>query len=231
MTKKIIGIIGAMKEEIEPLLKYYNTYETISHAGNEFYKVELEDKKLIIVKSKIGKVYAAITTTSLIEKFKVEKVLFSGVAGGINSDFKVGDLMMAEKLCQHDFDITTFGHPHGHIPGAEVFINADKKLLNLAANIAKEKGINLKSGVIATGDQFIANNSKKEWIKTTFLADAIEMEGAAVAQVCSTYLVDFFILRAISDSADSKAEVTFEEFLKISAKVSADFVISMIEKL
>ena len=226
-----IAILGAMQEEIEPLLEYFDDVEVVEYAKNKYYKAKYNSHKIIIAYSKIGKVFATLTATTLIEKFGAEVLLFSGVAGAISDDLKIGDLIVAKGLCQHDLDITAFGHPYGFVPEGEVCVNADKKLLELSKTVADELGVELKEGIIATGDQFVASSEKKEWIGKTFGADALEMEGAAVAVVCDALNVPFFVLRSISDSADMDAGFDFDEFLKSSAKVSADFVIKMIEKL
>jgi len=165
-----------------------------------------------------------LTATILIEKFACDRLLFSGVAGAISDDLKVGDLIIANGLSQHDLDITAFGHPHGYVPEGEVCIPTDVILRNIAKEVAKEKGLTLKEGVIATGDQFVANAERKEWIGKTFNADALEMEGASLN-------VPFFILRAISDSADMDAGFDFDTFLESSAKVSADFILSMVDAI
>jgi len=167
----------------------------------------------------------------MIEKFGVQKILFSGVAGAIDSSLKIGDLIVAKGLVQHDLDITAFGHPFGYVPEGEVCILADEELLKVSKEVASELGIELKEGIIATGDQFVASSERKEWIEGTFKAHALEMEGASVAVVCDALNVPFFVLRAISDSADMDAGFDFDEFLKSSAKVSADFIVKMVEKL
>ncbi len=226
-----IGIMGAMVEEIEPLLEYFNDIEVVEYAKNRYYKAKYNSYDIIIAYSKIGKVFASLTATIMIEKFGVEKLLFSGVAGAINPNLKIGDLIVAKGLCQHDLDITAFGHPYGYVPEGEVCIYADKELIKLSKSVAKELGIELKTGIIATGDQFIASQERKEWIGSTFQADAIEMEGASVAVVCDALNVPFFILRAISDSADMDAGFDFDEFLKSSAKISATFIIKMVKLL
>jgi len=226
-----IAVMGAMVEEIEPLLEYFKEYETIDYAKNRYYKVDYKGHEIVIAYSKIGKVFAALTAATMIEKFEAEILLFSGVAGAINPSLKIGDLIVARELCQHDLDITAFGHPYGYVPEGAVFVKSDDKLRETAFSVAEEKGINLREGVIATGDQFIADEKRKEWIKNTFKADALEMEGAAVAVVCDALSVPFFILRAISDAADMDAGFDFDEFLKSSAKISADFVIRMIDKI
>ena len=226
-----IAIMGAMVEEITPLLKYFDEVKINEFAKNKYYEVKYKGIELVIAYSKIGKVFSSLTATTLIEKFKCDILLFSGVAGAINNDLKIGDVIVATKLAQHDLDITAFGHPYGFVPEGAIFIEADKKLIDLAKNVANEQNINLKEAIIATGDQFIANNEKKEWIKKTFSADAIEMEGASVAVVCDALNIPFLIIRAISDAADMDAGFDFDKFLESSAKESAKFLIKLIDKL
>jgi len=230
-SKIKLAILGAMPEEIEPLLKYYKNYEIIEYAKNRYYLISYRDSKIVVAYSKIGKVNATITAATMIEKFKCEKLLFSGVAGIINEDLKIGDLIVATKLAQHDLDITAFGHPYGYVPEGSVYEEADKDLINIAKSVASEKNIQLKETIIATGDQFICDVAKKEWIKETFYAGAIEMEGAAVALTCNSFDVPFFILRSMTDVADMDATFNFDEFLESSAKISADFMIAMVDKV
>jgi len=226
-----IAIMGAMPEEIEPIIgKLKNLKETV-YAANKYYEGTYNGKDVVVAYSKIGKVFATLTATILIEKFNCDTVLFSGVAGAISSDLKVGDLIIANGVSQHDLDITAFGHPFGYVPEGEVCISTDVALRNIAKDVAKEKGLVLKEGVIATGDQFVANSERKDWIGETFKADALEMEGAAVAVVCSSLNIPFFILRAISDSADMDAGFDFDTFLESSAKISADFILNMVDTI
>lgn len=226
-----VGIIGAMREEIEPLLSFVKSYEAIEYAGNTFYKAQYNGHELFIVYSKIGKVNATLTATTLIEKFGVRKVIFSGVAGAVNESLKVGDLVLATKLVQHDVDITAFGHPFGFIPESGDYVEADAALNGIAQKVAEEMNLSLLQGIIATGDQFIADEKKKNWIRETYNADALEMEGASVAYVCATFGVPFCILRAISDAADMDAGFSFDEFLVSSAKESAQFVFKMLDHI
>ena len=226
-----IAILGAMREEIEPLLPKINNLQKHEYANNIFYTGTLGGKEIAMAYSKIGKVNAALTATILIEKFGCQKLLFSGVAGGINESLKIGDLIFADKLVQHDVDITAFGHPWGFIPESGDFVESDKALNTLAQQVAAKMNVKIISGTIATGDQFIASEEKKEWIKQTYEADALEMEGASVGYVCKCLNVPFFVLRAISDTADMDAGFSFEEFLVSSAKVSANFLENMINEL
>jgi adenosylhomocysteine/aminodeoxyfutalosine nucleosidase len=226
-----IAIMGAMAEEIEPLLEYFEDYKSESVAGNTYYTTKYKGLDLVIAYSKIGKVFASLTASTMIEKFEAKKLLFSGVAGAINPKLNIGDLIVATKLCQHDLDITAFGHPFGYVPHGSVFVESDKELLKISKDVAKDLNIPLQEGIIATGDQFVADEKRKDWISKTFKADALEMEGASVAVVCEALDVPFFVLRAISDSADMDAGFNFEEFLESSAKNSAKFIISMLDVL
>ena len=227
----MIAIMGAMQEEIEPLLEFFGEYKTVEIANNKYYTTTYKGLDLVIAYSKIGKVFASLTASVMIQHFKAEKLLFSGVAGGINPALKIGDLIAATKLCQHDVDITAFGHPDGFIPEGKLFYESDSMLLEIAKEVAKGMDKSLLEGVIATGDQFVADEKRKNWIADTFKADALEMEGASVAVVCDAFNVPFFILRAISDTADMDAGFSFEEFLQSSAKQSAEFVTKMLDKL
>jgi len=226
-----IAIMGAMVEEITPLLAALGEYTKTEYAGNVYYEAEYKGLELVIAYSKIGKVFSTLTATTMIEKFGAEKLLFSGVAGGINPRLKIGDLIAATSLCQHDVDITAFGHPDGFIPEGKLFTKSDDTLLAIAKEVASDMDKNLLEGVIATGDQFVADEARKNWIADTFLADALEMEGASVAVVCDALEVPFFILRAISDTADMDAGFNFDKFLESSAKESAAFVLNMLDKL
>ncbi len=226
-----IAILGAMPEEIEPLLEKVEDIVRVDYANNTYYKATYKGIEIVIAYSKIGSAFSTLTATILLEKFGCDKLLFSGVAGAINEELEIGDLIYATKLCKHDLDITAFGHPHGFVPEGKVFIYPNEELTEIAKEVANSKDIELKGGVIATGDQFIHDNTKKEWIKETFNADAIEMEGYSVALVCDALNVPFFILRAISDSANSDASFDFDEFLEKSAKVSADFILEMVERV
>jgi adenosylhomocysteine/aminodeoxyfutalosine nucleosidase len=226
-----IAIMGAMREEIDPILEAVGEYVTHEHAGNVFYECTYGSHELVIAYSKIGKVFSAITASVMCERFGAEKLLFSGVAGGISKELKIGDLVMASALCQHDVDITAFGHPFGFIPEGSVMIESDADLRSLAAEVAIDMGVDLYEGIIATGDQFVASAERKEWIEKTFHADALEMEGASVACVCHNFGVPFFVLRAISDSADGEAGMDFDTFLQSSAKVSATFILEMVKRI
>ncbi|RDU63176.1 5'-methylthioadenosine/adenosylhomocysteine nucleosidase [Helicobacter sp. MIT 14-3879] len=229
--KKIIAIIGAMKEEITPILEYFKKYETISLGENTYYKLEYQNSIIIIAYSKIGKIHSALTCSTMILHFNANYVIFSGVAGGLREDLKVGDIILATSLCQYDVDITAFGHKLGFIPESKIYINTNESLNCIAKKVAKKQNINLKYGIIASGDSFVFDNAKKQWIIDNFNASAVEMEGASIAVVSSLCDIPFCIIRSISDSADNNANISFDEFLLESASRSAKFVISMVDEI
>ncbi len=226
-----IAIMGAMPEEIAPILEKVGVYTTHEIAGNKYYTCRYDRHDLVIAYSKIGKVFSALTAATMIETFGAQTMLFSGVAGAISPQLAIGDLIVATRLCQHDLDITAFGHPYGYVPEGAQFVEADADLIQKAVAVAAEMGEKLHTGVIATGDQFVADPVRKAWIAETFAADALEMEGASVAVVCEALDVPFFILRAISDAADMDAGFDFDSFLESSAIISADFVMKMVEHI
>ena len=229
MTK--LAIMGAMEEEIEPLLAHFENVNKVEFANNTYYEVNYKGLDIVIAYSKIGKVFASLTAATMIEKFSCDTLLFSGVAGGINPKLNIGDLIIADKLCQHDLDITAFGHPHGFVPGGAVFVETSKELREVAIEVARENDLKVIVGTIATGDQFVHSTERKEFIESTFKADALEMEGASVAVVCDALDVPCFVLRAISDTADMDAGFDFDEFLKTSAINSANYLIKILQKL
>lgn len=225
-----IGILGAMEEEITPLLEILKDYKEIKYANNSYYLANFGQHELVLAYSKIGKVNSTLSAAVMIEKFGAQVLLFTGVAGALKS-LKIGDLLVATKLCQYDLDITAFGHPLGFVPGNEIFIKTDEKLNELAKQVASELGKKLAFGTIATGDEFICDEGKKSKIVQVFDAEACEMEGASVALVCDALKIPCFVLRAMSDEAGEKAEFDFDEFVVNSAKISAEFVLKMCEKL
>ena len=226
-----IALLGAMEEEITPLLEQLENYEKISYAKNTFYLAKYKNHELVIAYSKIGKVNSSLTASLLIEKFGCEILLFTGVAGSLNKDLHIGDMIIASSTCQHDLDISVFGHPYGYVPGIEVFAKTDDKLNKIALEVAKEKGLKLQFGIIASGDQFVCEQDRKDWIKDTFKADAVEMEGASVGQICSLLGVPYLLLRTISDEAGGGAECDYDKFVISSAKISANFVLEIVSNL
>lgn len=228
---KTIAIIGAMREEITPLLEHFKDYESVNIGENIYYKLKYNNHQIIIAYSKIGKIHATLTCSTMILYFKADYIIFSGVAGGLRADLKVGDTILATSLCQYDVDISAFGHPLGFIPESKIYFETNEDLNNIARKVAKSQDIMLKEGVIASGDSFIFSKEKKQWIIDNFKADVVEMEGISIAVVASLLNVPFCIIRSISDSADDNANISFDEFLDEAAKKSAKFVLAILDEI
>lgn len=229
-----IGIIGAMNEEIIELKSVMNKIEEEKIGNLVFYKGEILGKNVILVECGIGKVNAAICATLMKIHFNVDKLLFTGVAGGVNSEINIGDIVIGEDLIEHDFDCTPFGYELGQIPRMDEYkFKADEELTNLAYEAAVEKfGSNkIWRGRIVSGDQFVASPEKIKWLRETFNAFCTEMEGAAVAHVCYTFNLPFLVIRAISDKADDDAKVDYPEFVKLAAKNSKTIIEGILERM
>lgn len=212
---KIIGVIGAMEEEVSMLIGLLKDKETKKMADMEFHKGKLWDIDAVVVKSGIGKVNMAICTQILVDVYHVTAVINTGVAGGLYKDLKVGDIVISSDVVQHDMDATGFGYKPGQIPRMDVFsFQADKELVALAKESCKivNSDIQCFVGRVATGDQFISSAEKKQWLIDQFDAYCAEMEGGAMAQTAHLNHVPFVVIRAISDNADNSATVTYEEF-------------------
>lgn len=227
---KKIALLGAMEIEIQPLLEKLDNYKTVEYANNKYYLANYKDKELIIAYSKIGKVFSSLTASIMIEHFGAQALLFTGVAGGLQ-ELKVGDMIVATDTVQHDVDLTAFGYPYGKIPISEVKIPTSMNLVEQAKIIAKELEVDLHAGIIATGDQFIHSAQKKDFVINEFDAKAIEMEGGSVNLVCNELKIPSLILRSISDTADGDAPENFDEFAKMAAIRSAEFVIKLVERI
>lgn len=207
-----IGIIFAMEEEFIELKKEIEIIGEEKIFDLTFYHGNLGNVSCVLVESGVGKVNAARTTQILIDKMDVSYIFNIGVAGGISNDLKVGDIVIGEKLVQHDFDITAFNHEKGYVPNVGVFIDCDRYLVSLA-----KKDADAVSGVIASGDIFCTEYWMGDKINKKFKALCVEMEGASIAQVCYLCKVPFLVLRSISDVPNNDNVVTYEEFLKSSS--------------
>ena len=230
----MIGIIGAMHEEIVELKSLMENIEEINLASFVYYKGKIEGKNVVLVESGIGKVNSAVCTTLLLQEFKVEKLIFTGVAGGIGNDINVGDIVISTDLVQHDVDVSAFGLNLGVIPRMKnSFFMADSDLRALAKKSALKifDPSKVREGRILSGDQFINGIDKINWLRDTFKGEACEMEGASVAHVCELFGVPFVVLRAISDKANDDAKVDFAEFVHLASKNSKEIVVNMLKEL
>lgn len=228
----MIGIIGAMEEEILILKDKITDLEEITIAHAKFYKGQIENKEVVLTLSGIGKVNATISTTLLIHEFKPELILNTGSAGALDASLNIGDVLIGTEATYHDADATAFGYELGQIPNMPVAYAADDDLTTLAQSVVEQQNLTGKLGLIVSGDSFIGEASQKAQIKQNFpQAMAVEMEATAIAQTCYQFNTPFIIARAVSDLANGEANVTFEEFVSTAAQSSSEMVLQMLKSL
>ena len=228
-----IGIIGAMDEEVAILKAKMDNVETTVIAGCEFYQGQLNGKQVILTKSGIGKVAAAIATTLLLERFTPDTIINTGSAGGYDTSLNVGDIVISTEVRFHDVDLTAFGYEIGQMAQLPAAFTADKKLINIAQDAAQTiEGLTIIQGLICTGDIFMADPQKAEIARNNFPnMAACEMEAASIAQVCHQFEVPFVVIRSLSDIAGKKSELSFEEYLPIAAKNASILVEAILNRL
>lgn len=224
--KKTIGIMGSMDAEIGHFLRNAETKRETDWNGITFYEAGLFGKDTVIVKSGVGKVFAAMVCERMIDEFDPAAVIFTGVAGALNRDLDIGDVVLGKVCIQHDIDVQALGFMRGAIPYTELReFKGDETLLHIAGS-TKLKGSKVISGTILTGDQFITAKemSEHKYLIDEMHGDAIEMEGGSIAQVCTLNRIPFVIVRTVSDRADGSAASDFNKFLPVVARNSFDVV-------
>lgn len=229
-----IGIIGAMDEEVNIMKERMQVARIVKKASMEFYHGTLSGKAVVIVRSGIGKVNAAVCAQILVDEFQVEAVINTGVAGSLRTEINIGDIVLSRDALQHDVDAKGFGYELGIIPRMETSIfNADAYLIEHAKKVCEEVNpdINVYIGRIVSGDQFISEHAKKESLVTNFDGFCTEMEGAAIAQVAYLNQVSFLIIRAISDKADNSAEMDYNEFEMKAIEHTVKLVTELIKRI
>ena len=228
-----IGIIAAMAEELEILLKDISLEEKNTKANMTFHKGKLYGKDVVAVVCGIGKVNSAVCAQILISEYNVDKIINVGVAGGIGKDIYPGDVVVAENLVQHDMDTTAFGDKMGQIPRLDTFdFKCDQELITVAKKACEEiSEINSFTGRIVSGDQFVADLEKIQWLEKEFEAISCEMEGASIAQVCYLNNIPFVVIRSISDNANNGAHMDYEKFTPIAVKNSTKILKRMLEMM
>lgn len=226
-----IGIIGAMEPEVESLAAMLADQKTETVSGVTFRSGLLSGKRVVIAKCGIGKVFAAICAEIMILKYSPDLIVNTGVGGALKSGLSTGDVVIADKLCQHDMDTSAIGDPKGLVSGInKIYFDASEKAVSILASAAKELGINSAVGTVASGDKFIASADEKAEILSHFNAAACEMEGASIAQVAFVNGTPFAVVRAISDSADGEATMDYPTFLPIAAANSAKMTLRLVEE-
>jgi len=228
------GIIGAMEEEVAQLKEKMTNLTITTKAGMDFFDGLLFGKPATVVRSGIGKVNAGCCTQILADLFSVDCVINTGIAGSLDAAIDIGDIVLCTDTVQHDMDAVAFGYDLGVIPRMPVsFFPADDRLRAAAKTICEKVNPEIKvhEGRVATGDQFIADRAKKEFIVTNFAAKCTEMEGAAIAQAAYNNNLPFLIIRAISDKADNSAQMDYPTFEKQAIEHSVRLVCSLLPRL
>ena len=228
-----VAIIGAMEEEVTLLRNNIvdPTVETI--AGCEFTSGKMDGVDVILLRSGIGKVNAAMSTTILLQKFAPDYVINTGSAGGFDPSLNVGDIVISSEVRHHDVDVTIFGYEYGQVPQLPAYFSATEHLIEIAEKSAQEiPEIQSVKGLIATGDSFMNDPERVEFVRTKFNGlQAVEMEAAAIAQVAHQFGVPFVIIRSLSDIAGKESNVSFEQYLVKAAVNSATLVMKMVSAL
>ena len=229
----MIGIIGAMDEEVAILKESMEVQDTLERAGMTFVKGIMSGKEVVVVRSGIGKVNMGICAQILIDCFGVDTLINTGVAGSLDADINIGDIVISTDAVQHDMDVSMLGDPVGQIPRMDTFsFPADEKLVKLAVEVNKEVNPDIQTftGRVLSGDQFISDKDKKKWLIETFGASCTEMEGAAIAQAAYLNGIPYLVIRAISDKADDSAGMDYAVFEEQAIKHSVRLLLEMVSR-
>ncbi|MBQ4626333.1 MAG: 5'-methylthioadenosine/adenosylhomocysteine nucleosidase [Clostridia bacterium] len=222
----MIGIIGAMRIEVETIKSLMENKQSQTVSGVEYVSGTLHGKEIVVAVCGIGKVAAAMCAQTMILKYSPDAIINTGVGGSLSEKLNICDVAIAESLVQHDMDTSPLGDPVGLISGINIInIPCDTAVVGkLEKCVEALGGIKAVRGVIASGDQFIADGAKKDYIKSNFDAIVCEMEGASIAQVCYTNGVPFGVVRAVSDCADGSSHMDYGEFLPVAAANAAKLI-------
>ncbi len=226
-----IGVIGALSEEVEWLISLMEDAASERISGIDFYTGIIKGKRVAVARCGVGKVFAALCAEAMIIKYSPSLIVNSGVGGALARGIGTGDVVIAERLVQHDMDTSPLGDPKGLVSGINIiYFDADRRAVEVLSFAAERLGVKCLVGTVASGDRFIADRADKERIVSEFSASACEMEGAAVAHVAYVNEVPFAVIRAISDSADGDASMDYPTFLPIAARVSGELTLALIEE-
>ena len=225
-----IGIIGAMEPEVEAIIASLRDGLSEIVSGITFHTGFIGDRRVAVAKCGIGKVFAALCAQTMILKYSPDLIVNTGVGGAIGGGLRCGDVVIADRLCQHDMDTSAIGDPKGLVSGINmIYFNADGRAVEILLSEGKQLGLAVKSGTVATGDKFIADSEDKRRIATDFSASVCEMEGCAIAQTAFVNGTPFAVVRAISDSADGEATMDYPTFLSIAAANSTKLTLALVK--
>ena len=233
MSVQTVAVIGAMEQEIELLREAMDNVKIVSFGKFTAYEGEMSGKRMVLVLSGIGKVNAAVSTAWVIHQFAPDCVINTGSAGGLGQGLKVGDVVIGSETAHHDVDVTAFGYAIGQVPQLPPAFASDHALVTAAERAAVAfPNAAVRRGLIVSGDRFVHSSEAVAAIRKNFPdVQAVEMEAAAIAQTCAQFGLPFVVIRAVSDAADEKADVSFDEFLQTAAVHSAEMVDGMIREL
>lgn len=229
----MLGIIGAMDEEVSKIKEQMDDVKVETMAAMDFYEGSIHGKPVVVVRSGIGKVNAAMCAQILAIKYKVETIINTGIAGSLDAGIDIGDVVLSTDTIEHDMDAVAFGYPVGQIPRMDTLsFTADEKLRKLAKEVCEEVNpdISVFEGRVVSGDQFVSDKGKKEWLVSTFAGKCTEMEGAAIGHAAYLNGIPFLIIRAISDKADDSASVDYPTFEAKAIEHSVRLLIGLIGK-
>ena len=227
-----IGIIAAMPEELVYLIQHLDDASEEKVLGNSYYTGKIGSAELVLVESGIGKVMSAMSVAILADHFQVDAVINTGSAGAVATGIAVGDVVIADKLCYHDVDVTAFGYDYGQMARQPLYFESDKKFISLIQESLSKLEQTWHLGLIATGDSFVAGEDKIKVIKEHFpQVLAVEMEGAAIAQAAHALNLPFLVVRAMSDNANHEASVSFDEFIVEAGCRSAQALMTLLQSI
>ena len=229
----MLGIIGAMEIEVNRIKEQMEDVSVTDKAGMSFFEGKWNGNDVVVVRSGIGKVNAAVCAQILVDTVHADAIINTGIAGSLKNEINIGDIVLSTDAIQHDMDAQGFGYAPGVIPQMEVSdFQADEKLIELAKKCCAEvcPDIQVFTGRVVSGDQFISDKKKKEWLSSQFEGLCAEMEGAAIAQAAYLNHVPFLIIRAISDKADDSATMDYPEFEAMAAENSVKLLADIVRQ-
>lgn len=226
-----IGIIGAMEQEVSLLASMIENAVEKNIAGVRFIQGNLAGQSVVLLRSGVGKVQAAMATTLLHEHFHPTQIINIGSAGGLIEGMEIGDIIISDETAHHDVDLTPIGLNPATLPGLPQTFPSDAALIAITQEALQELSINFQIGLVGTGDAFIADQARIATIRAIFPnIKAVEMEAAAIAQVCYLYQTPFIVIRALSDLPDKEMPMSFVEYLDFAAKNSAMIVLALLNR-
>lgn len=227
-----IGIIAAMDEELKLLLEKLSQKTEEVCLGRTYYSGRLGKHDVVLVRSGVGKVMSAMSVAVLADRFAVEALINTGSAGALAPDLEIGDVVVADRLAYHDVDLTAFGYAFGQMSEQPLYFESDKHFVAVFEKVLAQHHIKSKVGLITSSDSFMAGKDKTDFVKEHFpQVEAVEMEGAAVAQAASAAQLPFVVIRAMSDTTAHDANLTFDEFILEAGKRSAQVLLDFLDVL